>query len=220
MRRETFAVSGPVRLDISLPAGEIEVDAAPTEEARVELKALRGGESVVEEARAEVRVRARVPEGSALRAKTASGDLTARGRLGDTEVKSASGDVKLDSVGELDVKLASGDLKVTRMDGDAHIDSASGDVDLGEAGSGVVMRTASGDQQVRSVAGGKVELSSASGDIRVGIKRGSRLWVDARSMSGDVSSELEVGDDAPGEDGPLVELQVTAMSGDVRVVRA
>ena len=82
------------------------------------------------------------------------------------------------------------------------------------------MRTASGDQQVRSVAGGKVELSSASGDIRVGIKRGSRLWVDARSMSGDVSSELEVGDDAPGDDGPLVELQVTAMSGDVRVVRA
>jgi DUF4097 and DUF4098 domain-containing protein YvlB len=161
-----------------------------------------------------------VPEGSALRAKTASGDLTARGRLGDTEVKSASGDVKLDSVGELDVKVASGDLEVKRMDGDAHIDSASGDVDLGEAGRGVVMRTASGDQQVRCVAGGKVELSSASGDIRVGIRRGSRLWVDARSMSGDVSSELEVGDDAPGEDGPLVELQVTAMSGDVRVVRA
>ena len=236
MRLETFAVSGPVRLDISLPAGEIEVDAAPTEEARVELKALRGGEAVVEEARvelrgdellvkvdhqnSEVRVRVRVPEGSALRAKTASGDLTARGGLGDTEVKSASGDVKLERVGALDVKLASGDLKVERMDGDAHVDSASGDVDLGEAGSGVVMRTASGDQQVRSVAGGRVELSSASGDIRVGIKRGSRLWVDARSMSGDVVSELEVGDEQPGDDGPLVELQVTAMSGDVRVVRA
>lgn len=236
MRRETFAVSGPLQLDISLPAGEIEVDAAPAEEARIELKALRGGEIVVEEARvelrgdelvvkvddpqAEVRVRVRAPEGSALRARTASGDLTARGSLGDTEVKSASGDVKLDSVGALAVKLASGDLKVKRMDGEAHIDSASGDVDLGEAGSGVVVRTASGDQQVRSVADGRVELSSASGDIRVGIKRGSRLWVDARSMSGDVVSELEVGDAPAGDEGPLVELQVTAMSGDVRVVRA
>jgi len=236
MRRETFAVSGPVQLDISLPAGEIEVDAAPTGEARVELKALRGGESAVEEARvelrgdelivkvddphAEVQVRVHVPDGSALRAKTASGDLTARGNLGDTDVKSASGDVKLDSVGALAAKLASGDLKVKRMDGDTHIDSASGDVDLGEAGSGVVVRTASGDQQVRVVAGGRVELSSASGDIRVGIKRGSRLWVDARSMSGDVVSELEVGDEQDGEEGPLVELQVTAMSGDVRVVRA
>ena len=65
-----------------------------------------------------------------------------------------------------------------------------------------------------------VELASASGDIRVGIKQGSRLWVDARSMSGDVTSELEVGDEEPGEDGPLVELKVTAMSGDVQVVRA
>ena len=82
------------------------------------------------------------------------------------------------------------------------------------------VRTASGDQELRSVVEGKVELASASGDIRVGIKRGSRLWVDARSMSGDVSSELEVGDEASGQDGPLVELQVTAMSGDVSVVRA
>ena len=82
------------------------------------------------------------------------------------------------------------------------------------------MRTASGDQQVGSVMEGKVDLSSASGDIRVGIKRGSRVWVDARSMSGEVSSELEVGEDMPGDDGPLVELQVTAMSGDVQVVRA
>jgi hypothetical protein len=39
-------------------------------------------------------------------------------------------------------------------------------------------------------------------------------------MSGDVVSELEVGDEQDGEEGPLVELQVTAMSGDVRVVRA
>ena len=39
-------------------------------------------------------------------------------------------------------------------------------------------------------------------------------------MSGDVSSELEVGDEVPEEDGPLVELKVTAMSGDVEVVRA
>ncbi len=84
----------------------------------------------------------------------------------------------------------------------------------------MTVRTASGDQQLRSVAEGKVELASASGDIRVGIKQGSRLWVDARSMSGDVTSELDVGDEEPGEDGPLVELNVTAMSGDIQVVRA
>jgi hypothetical protein len=83
------------------------------------------------------------------------------------------------------------------------------------------VRTASGDQVVRSVAEGPVDLTSASGDIRLGIKQGSRLWIDARSMSGDVSSELELGDEVDtDEEGPLVEAQVTAMSGDIEVVRA
>lgn len=236
MRRETFAAPGPLRLDLSLPAGEIELDAAPVAEAVVELELVRGSEAAVEEARvelrgdalvvkvdhpqAEVRLRLQVPEGSALQAKTASGDVRARGRLGDAEVKSASGDVKLDAVGSLEAKLASGDLEVAQVAGEARVDSASGDVDLGEAAAGVNVRTASGDQQVGSVVEGKIDLSAASGDIRVGIKRGSRLWVDARSMSGEVSSELEVGEDVPGDDGPLVELQVTAMSGDIQVVRA
>ena len=236
MRRETFRESGPLRLDLSLPAGEIELEAVTAGETVVELELIRGSEAAVEEARvelrgdelvvkvdhpnAEVHLRLQVPEGSALQAKTASGDVRARGRFGDTGVKSASGDVKLDTVDSLEAKLASGDLEVAQVAGDARVDSASGDVELGEAGGGVTVRTASGDQQVRSVAEGKVELASASGDIRVGIKQGSRLWVDARSMSGDVTSELEVGDEEPGEDGPLVELQVTAMSGDVQVVRA
>lgn len=236
MRRETFAAPGPLRLDLSLPAGEIELDAAPVAEAVVELKLVRGSEAAVEEARvelrgdalvvkvdhpqAEVRLRLQVPEGSALQAKTASGDVRARGRLGDAEVKSASGDVQLDAVGSLEAKLASGDLEVANVAGEARVDSASGDVDLGETAAGVNVRTASGDQQVGSVVEGKIDLSAASGDIRVGIKRGSRLWVDARSMSGEVSSELEVGEDVPGDDGPLVELQVTAMSGDIQVVRA
>jgi DUF4097 and DUF4098 domain-containing protein YvlB len=236
MRRETFAAPGPLRLDLSLPAGEIELDAAPVAEAVVELELVRGSEAAVEEARvelrgdelvvkvdhpqAEVRLRLQVPEGSALHAKTASGDVRARGRLGDAEVKSASGDVQLDAVGSLEAKLASGDLEVAQVAGEARVDSASGDVDLGETAAGVNVRTASGDQQVGSVMEGKIDLSAASGDIRVGIKRGSRLWVDARSMSGEVSSELEVGEDVPGDDGPLVELQVTAMSGDIQVVRA
>ena len=236
MRRETFAESGPLRLDLSLPAGEIELAAVPAGETVVELELVRGSDAAVDEARvelrgdelvvkvdhpnAEVRLRLEVPEGSALQAKTASGDVRSRGRLGDAGVKSASGDVKLDAVDSLEAKLASGDLEVGNVAGDARVDSASGDVELGEAGGNVTVRTASGDQEVRSVAEGKVELASASGDIRVGIKQGSRLWVDARSMSGDVTSELEVGDEEPGEDGPLVELKVTAMSGDVEVVRA
>ncbi len=236
MRRETFPASVPLRLDLSLPAGELEVDAAAVDEAVVELETLSGDESAIEKARvelrgdeltvkvdrtkAEIRIRVQAPEGSALRARTASGDVQTRGPLGPTEVKSASGDVSLESVASLDAKIASGDIEVDRIDGEARVDSASGDVELGEAGGSVTVRTASGDQQVRSVAEGRVDLTSASGDIRVGVKQGSRVWLDARSMSGDVSSDIDLDDEASAGDGPQVEVKVTAMSGDVEVVRA
>jgi hypothetical protein len=65
-----------------------------------------------------------------------------------------------------------------------------------------------------------VELKSASGDIRVGIRRGSRVWLDVRSLSGDADSELDVGDAPVDEEGPLVELTAMSMSGDIRVGRA
>ena len=187
---------------------------------------------------AEVRLVVRAPEGSTLLARAGSADVRTRGRLGDTELKLASGDAALDRVGALKAKLASGDLEARHVDGEARIESASGDVELAqlagegeiasasgdvhvvEAASGLKRRTASGDQSLDSVREGRVDLTSASGDIRVGIRKGSRLWVDARSSSGDVESELEVGDAPSDVEGPLVELQVTAMSGDVQVVRA
>jgi hypothetical protein len=157
------------------------------------------------------------PEGSALRAKTAPATCAAAGgsarRVKAPPATSHRARRVADEGGERR-------RRVGRVGGEARVDNASGDVELGEAGGSVKVRTASGDQQVRSVTQGRVDLTSASGDILVGIKQGSRVYIDARSMSGEVSSELELGDDAAGDDGPLVELQVTAMSGDVEVVRA
>ena len=65
---------------------------------------------------------------------------------------------------------------------------------------------------------GKVELKSVSGDMLVGVRRGSRVWMDVKTVTGDARSELDSGDD-DGE-GPLVELKATAMSGDIKIVRA
>jgi hypothetical protein len=56
--------------------------------------------------------------------------------------------------------------------------------------------------------------------MHVGIRPGSSLWLDVKSVSGDTSSDLAVGDTPPEGDGPLVELRATAMSGDIRIVRA
>lgn len=188
----------------------------------------------------DVRLAIRTPHGARLRTETASADLRGRGRFGSLEARSASGDVELDSVaGDVAAKTASGDVEVAEVGGDAAIGTASGDVELGrvggdavvktasgdvrmrEAGRSVSVSTASGDQRVETVAAGTVTLQSASGDIEVGIARGSNVWVDARAMSGDTRSELDLGDEEPaGDDAPLVELRAMTMSGDVSVVRA
>jgi DUF4097 and DUF4098 domain-containing protein YvlB len=188
----------------------------------------------------DVRLTIRAPEGTNVRFEGASADLRGRGRFGALEANSASGDIEFDELArEARVNTASGDVNLRSVDGTADVNTASGDVDLGrvtdvvnaktasgdvhvdDAAAGVKIRTASGDQQIGAVTAGSVELQSMSGDISVGIRRGSNVWVDARAMSGDLSSELELGDEQPtDENAPLVELSAASMSGDVEVLRA
>lgn len=187
----------------------------------------------------EYRLGISAPEGASVEATTGPADIEARGTFGDFEVATASGDVVVQDVGgELQAKSASGDLIVQSISGRASVQTASGDVILKtlggegtirsasgdvivkEAAAGLRIQTASGDQTVGSVASGEVALQSASGDIEVGIARGSRVYVDAHSASGDMRSELELADEAPGGDGPMVDLRAATMSGDVRVLRA
>lgn len=187
----------------------------------------------------ELRLDVRCPHGADVRVRTGSADTRGRGRFGDLTLESGSGDVSFDDIaGEASVKAASGDVAlrevggpatvntasgdvaIERVGGDTRVRSASGDVHVRDAGAGVSVNTASGDIQIDAVTEGAVTLQSASGDMHVGIRRGSRLWVDAKSMSGETSSELDVGDEPIDDEGPLVELRATSMSGDVRVARA
>jgi len=189
----------------------------------------------------EVRLTVHCPSGCDLEIRAASADLRAAGRFasadvesasgdvelaevaGDAKAKAASGDVKLGSVGgSLRAEAASGDVEVEQVSRDAKVRTASGDVSVGRADSSLTVQTASGDQRIDCVSEGQVSLRSASGDIWIGIRRGSAVWVDAASMSGDTNSELDVGGASPAEggEGPLVELRAQSMSGDVHVARA
>jgi DUF4097 and DUF4098 domain-containing protein YvlB len=219
------------------------------EEARIELHPKRDGHevSVVIEKRSglfrafreDVRIRVTSPPGADVEVSTASADVDARGDFGDAQINTASGDVEFEHVGgeaqvnsasgdvklelvdgPLTVNTASGDLEVGRLQGDGKVRAASGDVSIDQADASLKVQTASGDVEVESVREGDVVLQTASGDIDVGIKQGSKLWIDAKSMSGETSSELELGDAPTDGEGPLVEVRATAMSGDIKVKRA
>jgi DUF4097 and DUF4098 domain-containing protein YvlB len=151
----------------------------------------------------------------------ASGDVQIGTVGGDASINSASGDIQVGSIAA-DGKLnsASGDVMIREARGALSVNSASGDVLLREVGSSVSVNTASGDQTIGAVSKGSVGLKSASGDLKVGIREGSTIWVDARSRSGEVSSELPVTDLPPEGDAPHVELRANTMSGDITLVRA
>jgi hypothetical protein len=228
MRIETFSTPGPVRLQIQIPRGDVEVQTGDVQETTVELEASgRDAEELEQDARIESRPRGdgfevfvevergrglglfrrngsyrvdvTVPHGAELSAELASADIRGRGRFVDVNLSVASGDVQLERVdGEAKVDTASGDIEIAHV-GSAKVNSASGDVQIDDAAEALEVNTASGDIELRRVVEGDVKVNSASGDIEVGIAKGSRLWVDAQSLSGDTSSELELESGAPVE---------------------
>ncbi len=196
------------RFGLSFDGGEITMRVSCPNDADVE----------VSTASADVEIRGRL---GALSAELASGDLRAEELNGRVDVKSASGDISLEDIGDAaSVTSASGDVYVRSVHGEAIVRTASGDVRVEEAADSITAQTASGDLRIGSATAGRVVLQSASGDQQIGIRRGSAVHLDVRTMSGDATSELEVRDVRPDEGAPLVELRATSMSGDIRVFRA
>jgi DUF4097 and DUF4098 domain-containing protein YvlB len=156
-------------------------------------------------------------------ARTASGDIRLQAISGALQVKTASGDVLVGDVGgQGSVATVSGDVGVERLDAPLTTRSVSGDISIGTISAELGISTTSGDVDLKAVHAGEVRVQTVSGDVRVGIARGTRVWVDAASVSGDLGSELGLeGEEAADEpEGAVVPLHVKTVSGDVAVVRA
>ena len=238
------------RVQVELvPLRDNDVTRQAIEEARVDVVERGGGHEVVVDLKRrsgflvgrgpKVGVQVRCPEGSDVSVRSDSADVQARGGLGDVNVKTASGDVTLDSAATLRVDAASGDVQAREVAGEVELRTASGDVSVRRAGgvlaanlvsgdlmvddaaAGLSVNTVSGDVRVRAAGGGGIRVQSVSGDVHLGIKPGERLYVDASSVSGTLSSELGL-DDAPPSDStaPVSELRVRTISGDLEIVRA
>lgn len=141
-----------------------------------------------------------------LHIRTASGSVTVDDALGGLSSQGASGSVTVGTVrGGLDVKTASGSVQADSVEGSYRIE------------------TVSGSQQVeRCLGGGEARLRSVSGRVVVGVAPGIAVHVDAQTLTGPITSEIELSDGPEPEagDSPSLDLKVNTVSGEVRLVRA
>jgi DUF4097 and DUF4098 domain-containing protein YvlB len=241
------AESARVEVDVEpLKSNSASRDAAA--ETRVELVERGGRYEVVVEAPkrwltfgrgASIAIRVTCPEDAQLEIRTATADVETRGRLARVEAQTATGDLRFELVsGDAILTTASGDVSVHEIGGAGKVKSASGDVQVGLGGGALSINSASGDVRVdRALAGvsvgsasgdieigaceaGEIRLQSVSGDVRVGVREGLRVWIDASSVSGSISSDLPPEDGPPAESTAALEIRARTVSGDVRIVPA
>ncbi|HEY2765454.1 MAG TPA: hypothetical protein VGJ13_15805 [Pseudonocardiaceae bacterium] len=168
-----------------------------------------------------------------LDASTGAGQVRAQQCTGPIDVRTGSGDVRLGSVqGALRVRTGSGVVDVIsidragagassddRTDGAATVETGSGNVRLGAVVRDVTARSGRGDLVVVDASAGRLELTSGSGQLRVGIHAGVLAEVDISSGSGAARSDLPVG--GPPADGAAgLRVRARTGSGDALITSA
>lgn len=183
-------------------------------------------------------VTVRAPAGSKLAVRAGSGDITVTGRAGSSAARTGAGDIRLDAVdgdaeltagsgtvhagaikGRTRARTGSGDVSLAALNGPGEVKAGSGTVRVGEVRADLLARTGSGGLQISDAETGRLDLTTGSGDLRVGVHAGVIAELDVSSRSGRVRSELDVRDGAPESPAVLV-VHGRAGSGDVLVNRA
>jgi DUF4097 and DUF4098 domain-containing protein YvlB len=186
---------------------------------------------------ARLRISIRVPTGSSAQVRAASAATNCQGEYGSASLSSASGSCAIERVtGDLTVDTASGDVRVGTVGGalrvggassrvtagyvggDARVNTASGDIGLDEAAGSVRVETASGAVTLGLVRRGEIRAEAVSGRVSVGVAAGTGVWLDVRTLSGQTSSDLHVGGEAP-PTGHDLELRVRTVSGAIDIHR-
>jgi hypothetical protein len=244
MAEQRFATPQPVRLEIRVPAAEVDVATVDGTESTVTLE---GSQKLVDAIKVELvgdrlligpqrktltgffgrldgslQVRARVPHHTRVELVTAAGAATLDGTFAGLETKSASGALRV--TGQLDgnasAKTVSGSVRLPRVAGDLSVQTVSGNVAAESVDGDVSVKSVSGDVHIDSLREGKVTVQSVSGYVKLGIAPGTSIDVDAGSASGKVSSEVALSD-APGDHpGPTLVVRGNTVSGDFRLFRA
>lgn len=178
-----------------------------------------------------------VPNWIEVNSSVGSGKQTIAGVMGPVRVVSGSGDVKVFYITDaLEAKTGSGNISVVRVGAAAKVETGSGNINLKDIGPGSVARvkkgtgrievdgisgsftgsTDAGDLEVKGGVYDGWDLTSASGNIRVGAAPESKFEVDVVTRSGKLLVENE---DIEMPEGSVVRACHQKVNGGGRLVR-
>jgi len=211
----TLSVSGPVRIDLSNAAGDVQIVGAADGKVHIHAEVRASGFGIgsprrrvddllanppVEQRGSTIRIgkdlhglrnvsisyQIEVPHNTEINSNLASGSQSVRQIQGPVKTNSASGSLRVDHIDrEVRLRSASGSVDAFDVGDDVHATSVSGSVDVRNSKGDVHTNATSGAIRITRP-GGRVDADNTSGTVEIS---GANSDVKARAISGRVSVE-------------------------------
>ncbi|CAN5206820.1 DUF4097 family beta strand repeat-containing protein [soil metagenome] len=148
------------------------------------------------------------------------GNVTVKNVAGDAQVTADHGRIRIASIeGGSALKASHGSVVVGETHGDLQANLSYGDLEITNAEGSVTAKTAYGSVDLLEVSTGDIQVESAYGDIRVGVRAGVPAWLDLSSKNGLIRNELD-GDRAPAADEQTVAVRARTQASSITIHRA
>jgi DUF4097 and DUF4098 domain-containing protein YvlB len=155
-----------------------------------------------------------IPEQAGIELRSVSGDIQVATIGGAAKIKCVSGNVDLGGAAGADIDLVSGDLVMANIGGDLFVKAVSGNIEASAVKGSVEVKAVSGDIRLQDISGaqtvsaesvsgnitysgaikegGRYEIKTHSGDLRMIIPAASSFDLEANTYSGDIDSDFPI----------------------------
>ncbi|SDF31524.1 Putative adhesin [Blastococcus fimeti] len=141
-------------------------------------------------------------------------------RAGTLRARSASGNVSADTVdGRTEVTTSYGEVRIGETAGPARLETGYGNVTVDRALGSVTGTTKYGQVRVGEAVRGSLVLETAYGEVEAGVREGTAAWLDVSAGTGRVRNLLTESAGPEGAD-ETVEIHARTSYGDITVRRA
>ena len=155
-----------------------------------------------------------------LSARSGFGSVAVDRVVGDATISTGSGSLRIERVdGTASIRNANGSTTVGEVDGDLQVKAANGDVVVRHPRGSTIAKTACGDVRLLEVERGHHVAETSAGEIEVGVRRGTAVWLDALTRFGQVRNGLDHGGE-PAPTDERAEVRARTSAGDILIDRA